>query len=89
MFKSNNITAGVIYGLILPGISLFVFLYLLKGNYLIFNKPGVPYLVAIGLNLLIARFYSKKGMDKAAIGIVAVSFIFMLAVFIFKLQSIK
>jgi hypothetical protein len=89
MFKSNSITRGIIYGLILPVISLFVFLFLLKGNFLILNKPGVPYLAAIGLNMLIARFCSKKGMDKTTIGIVLVSFIFMLAVFIFKLQPIR
>jgi hypothetical protein len=89
MFKSNSITSGVIGGLILPAISLFVFLYLLKGNFLIFNKPGVPYLIATGLNLFITRYCFKIGKDKTGMGIVLVSFIFMLAVFVFKLQPIK
>jgi hypothetical protein len=89
MFKSNTITTGIIYGLVLPAITVFIFWYILKGNFLIFNKPGVPYLVAIGLNLLITRYCAKKGMDKIAIGVVAVSFIFMLAVFILKLQPIR
>ncbi len=89
MFKTNSIIAGVLYGLILPGISLFIFLYLLKGGFLIFNKPGVPYLAAICLNLIIARYCAKKGRDKTVIGIVIVSFIFTLAVFIFKLQPIR
>lgn len=89
MLKNNSIMAGIIYGLTLPMISVFVFLYILKGNFLIFNKPGVPYLVAIGLNLLIARYCSRKKLDKTVMGIAAVTFIFMLAVFIFKLQPIK
>ena len=89
MFKHNTVPAGIIYGAILPAISLFIFLYLLKGNFLLFNKPGTPYLVAIGLNLLIIRWYGKKKMDKTVIGTAAITFIFMLAIFVFKLQPIR
>ncbi|MDN3580434.1 hypothetical protein [Mucilaginibacter flavus] len=89
MLKNNSIIAGVIGGLILPGISLFVFLYLLKGNFLIFNKPGVPYLVAIALNLFITRYIYTKGMDKTGIGFILVTFVFMAAVFLLKLQPIQ
>ena len=89
MFKHNTVPAGIIYGAILPVISLFIFLYLLKGNFLLFNKPGTPYLVAIALNLLIIRWYGKKKMDKAVIGIAAATFLFMLAIFVFKLQPIR
>lgn len=89
MFKHNTVTAGTIYGAILPAISLFIFLYLLKGNFLLFNKPGTPYLVAIGLNLLIIRWYASKKLDKTVIGIAAVTFIFMIAIFVFKLQPIR
>ncbi len=89
MLKNNGIIAGVIGGLILPGISLFVFLYLLKGNFLIFNKPGIPYLVAIALNLFITRYIYAKGMDKTGIGFILVTFVFMAAVFLLKLQPIQ
>jgi len=89
MFKHNTVTAGTIYGAILPAISLFIFLFLLKGNFLLFNKPGTPYLVAIGLNLLIIRWYAKQKLDKTVIGIAAVTFLFMLAIFVFKLQPIR
>jgi hypothetical protein len=89
MLKRNTITAGVIYGAILPAISVFIFLYILKGTFLLFNKPGTPYLIAIGLNLLIIRWYGKKKMDTAVIGIAAITFIFMLAIFVFKLQPIR
>ena len=89
MLKNNSIIAGVIGGLILPGISLFIFLYLLKGNFLIFNKPGVPYLVAIVFNLFIIRYLYKQGLDKTGTGFILVTFIFMAAVFLLKLQPIQ
>lgn len=89
MLKNNSIAAGIIGGLILPGISLFVFLYLLKGNFLIFNKPGVPYLVAIAFNLFITRYCFKQGYDKTGAGIILVTFVFMAAVFLLKLQPIR
>jgi uncharacterized membrane protein len=89
MLKNNTITAGIIGGSILPGISLFIFLYLLKGNFLIFDKPGTPYLVAVALNLFITRYCYKKGMDKTGAGIIVVTFLFMAAVFIFKLQPLR
>jgi hypothetical protein len=89
MFKVNTITRGVIIGLILPAITVFIFLYILKGEFLILNKPGVPYLVAVFFNLLIMRYCARKGMDKIAIGIVAISFLFLIAVFVFKLQPIR
>ena len=76
-------------GLILPAITLFIFLYILKGEFVILNKPGVPYLAAVFFNLLIMRYCARKGMDKIATGIVAVSFIFLIAVFVFKLQPIR
>lgn len=89
MLKNNSIAAGIIGGLILPGISLFVFLYLLKGSFLIFNKPGVPYLVAIAFNLFIIRYCFKQGHDKTGAGIILVTFVFMAAVFLLKLQPIR
>ncbi|WP_183567017.1 hypothetical protein [Mucilaginibacter sp. SP1R1] len=89
MSKYNSVVAGIIAGSILPAISLFVFLYLLKGSFLIFNKPGVPYLVATGLNLFIIRYCAKKRLDKTTMGMVLVTFVFMLAIFIFKLQPIR
>jgi uncharacterized membrane protein len=89
MLKSNSFLAGAVGGSILPGISLFVFLYLLKGNFLILNKPGIPYLVAIALNMFITRYCFSKQQDKTGMGFILVTFIFMAAVFLFKLQSIK
>ncbi|HEY9196879.1 MAG TPA: hypothetical protein VIM77_11460 [Mucilaginibacter sp.] len=89
MPRNNNVVVGFAGGMILPAISLFVFLYLLKGQFLIFNKPGVPYFVAIAVNLFITRYCFKQGLDKTGMGIIIVTFLFMAAVFIFKLQPIR
>jgi len=89
MLKNNNILMGFFYGSILPAISLFVFLYLLKGNFLIFNKPGIPYLIAIALNLFIIRYCFKQGNDNTGTGMILITFIFTAAVFLLKLQPIR
>lgn len=89
MLKNNSIVTGLIGGCILPGISLFIFLYLLKGNFLVLNKPGVPYLIAIALNLFIIRYCFKQGKDNTGIGMILVTFIFTAVVFLLKLQPIR
>lgn len=51
------------------------------------NKPGIPYFTAFAINLFIIRYFYGKGADKTGNGIAMISFLFMLAIFIFKLQS--
>jgi hypothetical protein len=89
MLKNNNILMGFLYGSILPAISLFVFLYLLKGNFLIFNKPGIPYLMAIALNLFMIRYCFKQGKENIGTGMILITFVFTAAVFLLKLQPIR
>ena len=76
---------GVVAGLALPVLCTIVFELIFK-NVWIFNKRGVPYLVAIALNLFILKYFAKKQNDKTAQGIMLVTFIFMLAVFIFRFR---
>ena len=89
MLKNNNILTGFLYGSVLPGISLFIFLYLLKGSFLIFNKPGIPYLIAIAMNLFIIRYCFKEGKDNIGTGMILITFVFTAAVFLLKLQPIR
>ncbi|SEO25718.1 hypothetical protein [Mucilaginibacter sp. OK283] len=89
MLKNNSILVGLLGGSILPGISLFIFLYLLKGSFLILNKPGIPYLVAIALNLFIIRYCFKQGKDNTGTGMILITFVFTAAVFLLKLQPIR
>ncbi|QEC77723.1 hypothetical protein [Mucilaginibacter ginsenosidivorax] len=89
MLKNNSIVVGLLGGAVLPGISLFIFLYLLKGSFLILNKPGIPYLIAIALNLFIIRYCFKAGKDNIGAGMILTTFVFAAAVFLLKLQPIR
>ncbi len=75
--------AGLLAALIFP-VSAFAVKYLLKNNIFILNKPAVPYLVAIALNLILIRFCVQKDMEKTARGIMLATFAVMVLVFILK-----
>ncbi|MBB3058934.1 hypothetical protein [Mucilaginibacter gotjawali] len=83
MFSKNSYLAGALIALVFPAISL-VAAYLLKDSMLLFNKPALPYLVAIVLNLIIMRLLSKKETVKTVKGIMIVTFIFIIVLFILK-----
>ncbi|MEO3402776.1 hypothetical protein AAFN85_02675 [Mucilaginibacter sp. CAU 1740] len=88
MLNKNDISAGLLIGAILPGISLFVFWFLLKNQVAFMNKPGIPYFTAFAINLFILRYFYVKGADKTGNGIAMISLLFLLAIFIFKLQAL-
>ncbi len=75
--------AGLLAALIFP-VSAFAVKYLLKNNIFILNKPAVPYLVAIALNLILIRFCVQKDMEKTARGIMLATFLVLVLVFILK-----
>jgi hypothetical protein len=89
MLKNNNLITGLLGGAILPGVSLFVFLYLLKGDFLILNKPGLPYLIAIVINMFIIRYCFKVDKANIATGMILVTFVFTALVFLLKLIPIR
>lgn len=88
MLNKNDIAAGLLIGAILPGISLLVFGLLLKNQVVFMHKPGIPYFTAFAINLFIIRYFYGKGADKTGNGVAMISLLFMLAIFIFKLQSL-
>ncbi|XHR94116.1 hypothetical protein ACFJIV_28095 [Mucilaginibacter sp. UC70_90] len=88
MLNKNDVSLGLLIGAILPGVSLFVFGFLLKNQVVLMHKPGIPYFVAFAINLFIIRYFYGKGADKTGNGIAMISLLFMLAIFIFKLQSL-
>ncbi|OOQ60034.1 hypothetical protein BC343_27285 [Mucilaginibacter pedocola] len=53
---------------------------------IIMNKPAVPYLLAIVLNLVLLRYFFRKDMQELVKGIMMATFAFMLIVFIFKIR---
>lgn len=88
MLNKNDGSIGLLIGAILPGVSLFVFWFLLKNQVVLMNKPGIPYFIAFAINLFIIRYFYGKGADKTGNGIAMISLLFLLAIFIFKLQPL-
>ena len=62
MFKKNNLFLGILYGCAFPVIAWLVFSLLLKNSSFL-DKPAAPYLIAIGLNLILLRFSAKAYLD--------------------------
>ena len=86
MFKKNNLLLGVLYGFLPPALAWLVFSYILHNEAVIMDKPAAPYLLAIGLNLLLLRYCARKYLDKTSSGIMISTFVCMLLVFIFKMH---
>lgn len=83
MFSKNSYITGVFAALIFPAIACgadYYFRYTTE----VINRPALPYLVAVALNLLAMRFIFKYGFNKTGKAMMAATFIVMIAVFIIK-----
>ena len=86
MQLKNSILMGLLIGSLLPAVAwvLFAMLY---PNTVILNKPAIPYLVAIGLNLFIIKLCFKSHADHTGKGVMLATFASMLImVFILKVR---
>ena len=86
MLSKNSILTGVLAGLIFPLIAWICFDVIYKGLVLM-GKPGIPYFIAIALNLLIIRYAVNKEAHKTSQGVMISTFVITLLVFILKLKS--
>ena len=87
MRYQNTMLMGILLALPFPFIA-WVAAYLLRNNAdIIINKPALPYIIAIALNLLLLRFVIKKDLDKTARGIMLATFVIMIALFMFKVRA--
>jgi hypothetical protein len=84
MLKKNNITIGLLAGLIVPGITWFIFGCLLKNQTVILNKPVIPYLLAIALNLFAIKYFFKTGRDQTGTGMILCTFVVMILAFLLQ-----
>jgi hypothetical protein len=88
MLKKDSIVIGLLLALIFPAISMAAG-YILRFNIFVTNKPSVPYLVAIALNLILMRYFTRQHRLKITRGIIITTFAFMLLVFLFILHRIR
>ncbi|MFD0793487.1 hypothetical protein ACFQZX_07645 [Mucilaginibacter litoreus] len=86
MFRRNTILIGLLLGCIPPLILWLIFALFLKDDAIIMNKPAIPYLIAILLNLLMLRYAARKHLDQTSRGIMISTFICMLLLVIFKMH---
>ncbi|WP_158827184.1 hypothetical protein [Mucilaginibacter lacusdianchii] len=86
MLNKNHWLTGFVIALILPTASYIVF-YLLYPNRFWLGKPAVPYLIAMGVNLVFMKISVKKDAYQTAIGLVIATFAFLLfMVFVLKIK---
>jgi hypothetical protein len=88
MLKKDSILTGILAALVFPAVA-FVAGNLLKHNVDIINRPSLPYLIAIALNLIFLRVILKKGLDQTGRGIMLATFVCMLVIFILKIHPVK
>jgi hypothetical protein len=87
MFRRNNLILGILYGFVPPVLTWVIFAVLLKNEAVPMNKPAMPYLIAIGLNLLMLRFSARAYLDKTSNGIMVATFVCTLLIFVFKIYA--
>jgi len=76
---------GILSGLIIPAVAWLIFNVLYKGVVL-FNKPAIPYLVALGINLFIIRICFKKNLDDTGRGVMVTTFVCVILLLVFKIR---
>lgn len=85
MLNKNSLLAGVLAALVFPAIAWGA-AYLLWDSVALINRPALPYLIAIAINLILLRFLLKRDLDKTARGIMLGTFVIMLLVFMLKVH---
>jgi hypothetical protein len=85
MLSKNNMIIGFVVGLIFPVFTWLMADVVLKSYTATLDKPVVPYLIGIAVNLYIIRYFFKKGFDLSGTGAILCTFIYMAIVFLFKM----
>ena len=86
MANKFEFLTGLLSGLIAPAVVWITFDIWHK-DWLLPDKPAVPYLVAILINLVILRFAVRKGKELKGYGVMTVTFVFAILVFILKFKQ--
>ncbi|MFS8616573.1 MAG: stationary phase survival protein SurE [Solitalea sp.] len=84
MFKRNNPFLGVALGACLPALAI-VLVEWLRVESRIGMRESTIYMVCIGLNALLFRYFYKTRKEQTAKGVLLVTFIYALIFFIYKM----
>ena len=79
---------GALAGAIFPGIACIV-KHFYQTNFYLINKPALPFFIAIALNLILIRISVKKDTEQTGRGIMMLTFVFMLLIFLLKIYPLR
>jgi hypothetical protein len=85
MLNKNSFLTGILLALVFPALA-WGSAYYLQANETLINRPALPYLIAIALNVITLRFTLKKDLDKTGRGIMLATFVVMIVLFMFKVH---
>jgi len=86
MLKKDSYLTGILSAIPFPVGAFIAATYFFRNSILLFNKPALPYMLAVALNLIIMRLFAKRGSVKTVKGILIGTFLITLGLFIFKLR---
>lgn len=84
MFKRDNIYLGAAMGACLPALAI-VLVELLRLEERLGMRQSTIYMICIGLNALLFRYFFKARKDGTSKGVLLVTFIYAIIFFIYKL----
>lgn len=85
MQVKNKVAVGMLVGLVVPLLAYF-FSEILLDKEIMPAKPGVPYLIAVCINLIFIKYAYKANADKTGAGIIIITFIVLMLSFAFKIK---
>ena len=86
MLKKDSYLTGILLAIPMPVAAFVLATYVFQDTMLLFNKPALPYLIAIALNLIMMRLFSTDGVVKTVKGIFIATFLITIGLFVFKLR---
>jgi hypothetical protein len=86
MLSKNNIQTGILLGLILPVLSVLLFEVIIHDKLWMIAHRGIPYFIVVALNLGVLRYFAAKKQERAAQGIMIVTFVFLIAAYFLRFR---
>jgi len=80
MFRKDNFAQGMVIGATLP-ILTYVIIEFIKTQITVFTRENFIYIICVGVNVFIFRYFIKKEFDQTAKGILLVTFIYAFTFF--------
>jgi hypothetical protein len=84
MFNKDTIGFGLLVGIITPALGFFL-VELIKEYVIVLRRDDLLYIGCVALNLILLKQAYKYNMDRAALGIIAASFICAFVFVFYKL----